>query len=469
MTPHEQDEFCENVQINLIEFMLSDKLTFDRCQNIVLPEHFEDRLRPTIRFIKTYVNEYGMLPIPEVVNATTGKDFVLIPDAPQHSKWFLETIERFVQRQTVQAIILDGPDILKDSGKAAGAIIEQRIRDANAISLVTNLGTSFFDDIQGRIERRCEKSKMISTGWVDLDEKLNGGVAPGSLNIFLGKSGSGKSLFLQNVALNWVFAGMNVVYVSLELSEDLINQRFDAMVTGMGTRAVDFDPAKTAAAITLEAERRPPGDLRVIRMPEAGTTANTIRAYIREYEIQAGRKVDALVIDYLDLVYPNNDALDVANAFVKDKYVAEEMRSIGADFDIPVMSAAQMNRSAHQTEEYDHSHTAGGISKINTADNIFAIETSKAKKEKGIYELQYLKTRTSDATGRKSTLSYNVRSMRISDAIIEVAGESGQRVDAAQPTKRDFGIDGGLSSIEKPHREDAATLLQRLMGTKSSV
>ena len=157
------------------------------------------------------------------------------------------------------------------------------------------------------------------------------------------------------------------------------------------------------------------GDFKVKKFPESGTTANTIRAYLKEYQIKTGLRPDALVVDYLDLLHPNNAKIDVSNLFTKDKFVSEELRSIASEWDIPVASASQLNRQSIEAQEFDHSHIAGGLSKINTADNVFGIFTSMAMREKGIYELQFLKTRSAASVGQKIKLGYDNACMRVFD------------------------------------------------------
>ena len=139
-------------------------------------------------------------------------------------------------------------------------------------------------------------------------------------------------------------------------------------------------------------------------------------------------------MDYLDLMHPNNAKIDVSSMFTKDKFVSEELRSIGSEWDFPVVSASQLNRQSVEAQEFDHSHIAGGISKINTADNVFAIFTSANMRERGAYQLQFLKTRSAGAVGQKIELGYDPESLRIvdgddvDDGISEQASKSADQI-----------------------------------------
>lgn len=225
---------------------------------------------------------------------------------------------------------------------------------------------------------------------------------------------SGKSIFLQNQALNWVAEGLNVIYITLELSETLVNERLEAMLTQFATRDLIRNADKAALKIA-KFNKVARGDLRVKKFPEAGTTANTIRAYMKEYQIKTGKRPDALVIDYLDLMYPNNTKIDISNLFTKDKYVSEEMRAIGGEWDIPVATASQLNRQSVDAQEFDHSHISGGISKIQSCDNAMAIRTSITMRQNGYYEIQLLKTRSSSSVGQTLKLAYDNDCMRLTD------------------------------------------------------
>jgi hypothetical protein len=142
---------------------------------------------------------------------------------------------------------------------------------------------------------------------------------------------------------------------------------------------------------------------------------NDIRSYLKEVQIQTGIKVDFVMVDYLDLVMPVSIKVNPNDQFIKDKYVAEELRNLSQELGILLVTASQLNRSAVEEIEFDHSHIAGGISKINTADNVFGIFTSRAMKERGRYQIQCMKSRSSTGVGMKIDLEYNIETMRITD------------------------------------------------------
>jgi hypothetical protein len=147
----------------------------------------------------------------------------------------------------------------------------------------------------------------------------------------------------------------------------------------------------------------------------SGKTANDIRAYMKEYEIKMGHKIDVLLVDYMDLIMPLSKRISAENLFVKDKYVSEELRNLAVEKNCVFVTAAQLNRGAVEEVEFDHSHISGGLSKIQTADNVFGIFTSRAMRERGRYQIQLMKTRSSSGVGMKIDLEFNIDTLRISD------------------------------------------------------
>ena len=408
--------FNQDVQELYINCLLGDPTAFTLARNIINEDYFADTLRPTVRFVLDYADEFKAVPLPAQVKAKTG--FAAEPfvsDSQNHRDWFLKEVESFCRYKALELAILDGVELLQ---KGNGGEVEKRVRDAMTISLMSDLGTDYFADPRTRMQQMLDKSSFISTGWEVLDHKLYGGFVKGALNVFAGGSGSGKSLFLQNLAINWSEAGMDVIYFTLELSEALCCQRLDAMISGKGTSVIYKDLDETSRIIAMKGQKS--GKIFVKAMPQGGTTANDLRAFLKEYEIQTGRKVKAILVDYLDLMYPNSRSVNGMGAFDKDKATSEELRGLATEMDLLCATASQLNRSSVEAAgEFDHSHIAGGISKINTADNLFGIYTNPSMKERGEYKLQLLKTRTSAATGQTIELGYDSVTMRISDPLID--------------------------------------------------
>jgi len=214
------------------------------------------------------------------------------------------------------------------------------------------------------------------------------------------------------MAVNWSQAGLTGVYLSLELSEELCSMRIDSMISDTKSKDVLRNIDDVELKVRIAGKKN--GALRVKYMP-AQSTVNDIRSYLRELQIQHGIKVDYIMVDYLDLLMPVSTKVSPSDLFIKDKYVSEELRNLAKELNILLITASQLNRSSIDEAEIDHSMISGGISKIMTADNVFAILTSRQMRERGKYQLQLLKTRSSAGVGNKMDLDFDIGTLRIVD------------------------------------------------------
>lgn len=403
-------DYGYEVQKLYLELMLADAEVFVRCQGIFDHSLFDRKLQDAAEFINEYAKKYSVLPDYEMVNASCSTSLSRPEDVKDgHMDWLMDEFENFTRHKALERAIINSADLLekKDYGQ-----VELLIKEAVQIGLAKDMGTDYFADPRQRLLRIKDKNGQISTGWPSLDRRLFGGMNRGELNIFAGGSGAGKSLFLANLGVNWCLQGLNVLYLTLELSEDLVAMRIDAMTTGISTKEIFKDLDNVEMKVRVIGKKA--GKLQIKYMP-SGKTANDLRAYLKEFEIKTGSKIDVLLVDYLDLLMPAGRKISAENLFIKDKYVSEELRNLAMEKQCILVTAAQLNRGAVEEVEFDHSHISGGLSKIQTADNVFGIFTSRAMRERGRYQIQLMKTRSSSGVGQKVDLEFNIETLKISD------------------------------------------------------
>ena len=365
MSTRQNTDYGYDIQKVYLEMMMSDAESFVRCQAVFDPMAFDRRLQDPAKFLNEYVTEHNALPTFDMINAATHSDLKHPGDLQEtHYDWLLSEFETFSRHKALESAILQSADLLE----------------------------------------KGEYGPVVCV--------LSSGFNRGELNIFAGGSGAGKSLFLANLGVNWALAGMNVLYLTLELSESLVSMRVDSMITGIPSRDVFKSIDDVEMKVKMIGKKS--GAFQVKYMP-SGKTPNDVRSYIKELEIKTGRKVDVLLIDYLDLLMPNGAKISAENLYIKDKYVSEELRNLAMELNCVFVTAAQLNRGAVEEIEFDHSHISGGLSKIQTADNVFGIFTSRAMRDRGRYQLQLMKTRNSSGVGQKIDLGFDVDTLRIVD------------------------------------------------------
>lgn len=395
-----------NKQQLLLEYLASSADTFAVCKSIVKSDYFSPEFRKTVDFLHTYYDKYSSLPSTQQIQAETGTKLDTHKITRDQISYCTDEIEQYCRRKAIEQAVVRASALIDtgDYGK-----VEQMVRDAIAVSLNRDMGLSYFEDPLARLEAQAQTPQRTPTLWDPVDNLLNGGLARTEMILFSANSGGGKSITLANLAENFLFQGLNVLYISLELSEEMIAQRFDTMFTGVPSvnwKAKYKDIASTVANLGKEL-----GKLTIKRM-HVGTNANAIRAYLKEFELLYGYVPDLLVVDYLDIMGPNQH-VSADNISEKDKQAAEQLRDILFDYNMFGATASQQNRSAIDAQELNHSHIAGGLTKVNTVDWYVSIILTPTMKAAGEIGFAFLKSRSSDAVGKTIYLQWDNNCLRI--------------------------------------------------------
>jgi len=398
----------EQKQKLLLEYLISSPDTFAICVPIVRSEYFDPGLRNAVDFILKYYKTYNTIPSPTQIVAETSTELRSQAVTPDQVEYCAAEVEGFCKHRAIEKAILELASL---SNKQDYGKMENIFKDAVTVSLNRNMGLDYFDDPEKRLQRALLTQARISTGYSVIDEKLFGGLARKELFLVTANTGGGKSLTMANLGLNLVLGGLNVLYVSLEMSEDILAQRFDSMTSGISSAIWQHHISEIAHKVKHVGQNS--GKLSIIQML-SGTNANQMRAYIREYNLHYGRLPDVLIVDYIDIM-GTNESVSADNVFEKDKRASEQIRNLGVEYNMIVISASQQNRSAVGATDINQSHIAGGISKANTTDVwVSAIFTDKMKAE-GKIAYQFLKTRNSDGVGKTVYLNFDAKSLRITN------------------------------------------------------
>lgn len=473
-----------NKQKLLIEYMLTDDSIFQRCSNILEPRYFDKELQDIVQYMIFHSSTFSALPTIKQILAETGTVVNLIDNVrDQDQNWALTNIEIFCQQSAIMEAVKKSIDYIDTNDRGT---VEKLIRDACTIGLQKDIGINYFHNPRERLDR-IKLHTLVPTGWDKLDKKLYGGINRGELTVFAASSGMGKSLFLQNICLNWVegvsyewgghettFEPLNVVYITLELSQDLVAKRMDTMVTGIDSREIYKNLDDVELKVGMKSKKC--GQF-YIKYMSTGSTIHDLRAYLKNFEIEKGFIPDAIAVDYLDLLHPTQK-ISLSDLYIKDKYITEDLRSMAGEFDMLCVTASQLNRSAADESEHNHAMIAGGISKIQTADNVISIYASASMKERGEYSCQFLKTRSSDGVDSKILLGFDNVSLRITDLpedyinlndeddgtqlrkkVLRSSNEVLQKIKSTPPRMKDEVV-----VIKKQITESLINRLQRLQG-----
>lgn len=332
-------EFSVEIQKFFLEVMLTDANCYVRVQGIFNPENFDRSLRAAALFIQEHTEQYKTIPSFQQISAAADQEFVRVDDLnDQHIEWFFDQFEKFSRRQELERAILKSADLI-DKGDYDP--VEKLIKDAVQIGLVRDMGTDYFADPRARLASLRNQNGQVSTGWETLDRMLYGGFNRGELEIVAAQSGGGKSLIMQNLAVNWLERGLHGACITLELSEELYAMRIDSMISGIASREIFKDLDNLELSVRMAAKKY--GGFQIKYMP-AQSSVNQVRSYAKELMIKTGRPLDFLLVDYLDLLMPSSVKVNPSDFFTKDKYVAEELRNLAKEYKLVLLTASQFNR-----------------------------------------------------------------------------------------------------------------------------
>lgn len=375
---------------------------------MIKPSYFDPSLKKGVKFMKEYFEKYRDVPNSSVIRAETG---VVLGDIPgvtsAEVKYVAEELEGFCKVRAALEAVIAGPDLISKGDYSA---LIQSLKDATSVGLQKDLGMDYFADPLSRLEQTLENQTRISTGWPELDDALGGGLARQELITFLANSGGGKSMTMLNLCHNLLAQGYNGVYITLEMAEGVVSKRLDSMVSNVAQG--DLLKSMNTVADKIAKASKKFGQFRIKRLPEGRTTVQDVRAWLQQLEQATGFKPDFICIDYIDIM-GTTAAIKLDNMFTKDKYVTEEIRSLGFDYNCVMISAAQLGRAAIEAEELNQSHIQGGMSKINTSDYVVGIRQDDLMRSAGEIWFQVMKSRNSGGVGRKMLLAWDAISLLI--------------------------------------------------------
>lgn len=392
----------------LLEYLVSSVDTFALCKAIVKSSYFDPEYRKTVDFLHKYYDEYNSIPPVDLIEAETDTQLTLRTPTHDEIEYCTAEIESFCKFHAFRLAVLAAPKLMNDENY--GEALAQ-MNDAMAVSLNRDLGIQYFEDPLSRLENAIIKPGRVSTLWKPFDEATDGGVGRQELVLFSANSGGGKSITLANLAANMLLQGLNVVYITLELSEELISHRFDTMFTNIPIVLWRDKYRDIAQSLRAMSSDETVGNLTIKHMP-VGSNSNKIRSYLKEFYLKKKYMPDVLIVDYLDIMGAN-EKVSADNISEKDKLTTEQLREIMYDYNMIGATASQQNRSAIDAERLNQGHIAGGLTKVNAVDVYVSIILTPTMKASGEMAMLFLKTRNSDGDGKTIYLTWVNNTLRI--------------------------------------------------------
>lgn len=398
-------------QSHLLEILLSSGDVFSSCVGIIKSEYFDGELRKAVSFALNYFEKYNKPPkIETLISEFPDVDIAYQNVTTDQVNYACEEIERYC-RESATVIAIN--ESLKDLEEGNLGEIVDRLRDAVSVSIKRDLGWSFYDsDFLEKLEQALAQQETIPTGIKALDVNLGGGLSRKQVTLFTANSGGCKSVMLNNLAHNYSRTGHHVVLLSLELPKEMVFVRSSSIISGYDIK--NLGETKTEVGnVVQKLSNEMEGSLFIQRI-RGDSTPNDVRGFLTHYELELGRKPDVLLLDYLDKMTPNQGVgrLSISE---QDKFKSEQLAEVAFDYNCICASASQQNRDAIGNLSPGQGVIAGGITKINTVDNVISLYMDDEMRVRGEMAAFFLKTRSSDGVGKRAELFFDTSNLRITD------------------------------------------------------
>jgi len=395
--------------------------------------------------IDEYVKKYNNTPTREVLyielknkeslNENTYKDAKSIIDNLQVDNteltWLLDSTEKFCQDKAVYNAIMASIKILDDkSGSASTGSIPTLLSDALGVSFDVSIGHDYFLNSDARFDFYHRKEEHIPFDLEYFNKITKGGLVRKTLNVALAGTGVGKSLFMCHCASNNLIQGKNVLYITMEMSEEKIAERIDANLLNVTVDELTILPKDVYDKKLNRVKDKTVGKLVIKEYPTASAGSANFRHLLNELRIKRNFVPDIIYIDYLNICCSSRIRSGAnVNSYTYVKAIAEELRGLAVEFNVPVVTATQTTRSGYGNSDVELTDTSESFGLPATADLMFALITSEKLEDYSQIMVKQLKNRYNDPTlFRKFVVGIDRAKMRLYDveesAQADIADES---------------------------------------------
>ena len=385
-------EYGWGFQVKVVAAMFTDRMFLQQIADIIQADYFESEANSWImEVILEHFREYKTPPTKDVlkVKVTDIDNDVLKTAVLEQLKEVFRYMEsddltfvkdeilRFCKNQEIKRAIMDSVNLLKMGNYDE---IKTKIDGAMKAGADTDIGLEYKNDVAVRYQEAARDT--MTTGWDVIDDLMDGGLAPGELGVVMAPAGIGKSWLLINIGANAMKSGKNVIHYTLELNENYVGQRYDSVVTGINAQNL-----KNYQEDIQDKMDSIQGDLVIKYYPTKSVGVMGIKAHI-EKTIMLGNKPDLVIVDYADLLKVNQ----------KDKHEAleelyEDLRGMAGEYEVPVWTATQANRSALEEDVIEADKIASSYGKVMVSDFLMSLSRKVEDKMSGTGRGHVIKNR----------------------------------------------------------------------------
>ena len=408
--------------MNSLEFtILNNLVTNDQFRRQAFPylkkEYFEEEHNKLLfDLISNFIDKYGKCPTKESlaidlqnVTSLTDQQFKIsleaidkVNDEKLDQTWLVDSTEEWCRNRAIYLSLLESIQIAdgKDEKKDKGAI-PSILSDAIAVSFDNRIGHDYFSNYKERFEFYNKVEEKIPFDLSMFNKITKGGLSNKTLNVALAGTGVGKSLFMCHVAAATLLQGKNVLYITCEMSEEKIAERIDANLLGVNIQEIADLPKQIFESKVNKLMKKTQGKLIIKEYPTAAAHVGHFKSLLNELTLKTSFKPDLIFVDYLNICASQRFKGAVVNSYTYVKAIAEELRGLAVEANVPIVSATQTTRSGYGSSDIDLTDTSESFGLPATADFMFALISTEESEQLNQILIKQLKNRYNDPTMNK--------------------------------------------------------------------
>jgi len=423
----------EKIELLILRNLIYNEDYIRKVLPFLRKDYFQDyNLKIIFDEIYSFINEYNKPATKEALlievdkrtdlNETFYKEIVSIIDSfdnsPAELQWLIDTTEKWCRDRAIYLALMESIQIAdgKNEDKNRDSI-PSILSDALSVSFDNHVGHDYLQDYDQRYEYYNRKENKLEFDLDYFNKITNGGLSPKTLNIALAGTNVGKSLFMCHVAGSYLLQGRNVLYITLEMAEEKIAERIDANQMNVNIKDIKDLTKSTFESKINNISKKTHGSLIIKEYPTASAHAGHFKALLNELALKKSFKPDVIFIDYLNICASSRYKGNISvNSYSYVKSIAEELRGLAVEFNVPIMSATQTTRSGFASSDPELTDTSESFGLPATADFLFALISTDELEQLNQILVKQLKNRYSDkSTYKKFVIGIDRSKMRLYD------------------------------------------------------
>ena len=436
--------------------LLKDESFMKTALPFLRSEYFHERSeRIVFDSIVDYVNKYQSNPTKDALlielteKDNLGKEYESVVEVFEEidatsiddldSKWLTDNAEKFCQDKAIYNSIMESIEILDGKTKKDKGAIPTLLTEALSVSFDSHIGHDYIEDADDRYAFYTKKETRIPFDLDMLNKITGGGLTSKTLNVLMASPGAGKTLAMCHMAAGYMTAGLNVLYITLEMSEERISERIDANLMNVAMADIESMGKKIYDKKIEDIQKKTVGKLIVKEYPTVQAGAGHFRHLIKELEMKRNFKADVVFIDYINLCQSMVYRGANVSSYEKIKSIAEELRGLAVELVVPIITATQINRSGAASSDVSMENVAESFGLPATADLFLALIRTDELDELGQMMVKQLKNRYADMTqNRRFVIGVDRTKMRLFDCEDEAQEDLMDDDSLGGVPKRDF-------------------------------